>query len=247
MAKHLLYGTVLNLSNLPGGGGGLFSSEGVQASRECAISDDALRRFRSNYKDKKITNEDIFYYVYGLLHSEQYREKYKHNLSKQMPRIPLVNSIDSFRKFSAAGRCLGKLHVDFEKAIPYPVNIKLSESATGLEDDLETLYRVNKMKFARSEKGKDMSKVIYNAHITITGIPIEAYKYVVSGQPALKWVMNRQCVKTHEMSGIVDDANLYAIETMGDPAYPLELFKRVITVSIETMKIVQGLPDLHIG
>ena len=224
----------------------MFSSEDGTTSRECAITDDRLRDFRNHYNDEKITEEDIFYYVYGLLHSEQYRTKYKNNLSKQLPRIPMVNNLGDFREFSTAGLDLGKLHVDFEEVKPYPVNTELSASGKGLKTDLETLYHVKEMKFSGSGKNKDMSKVIYNAHITITGIPPEAFEYVVNGRPALKWVMGRQCVKTDKNSGIVDDANLYAIETMGDPAYPLELFKRVITVSIETMKIVRGLPDLRI-
>ena len=218
----------------------------MSAPRECTITDDGLGRFRSHYNDEKITYEDIFFYVYGLLHSEQYRSRYKNNLSKQLPSIPLVKNRDDFRKFSVAGQGLGKLHVDFEKADPYPVNTKWSESAKGLVNDPATLYRVKQMKFAGSGKSKDMSKLIYNDYITLTGIPSEAYEYVVNGRSALKWVMGRQCVKTDKTSGIVDDANLYAIETMKDPAYPLELFKRVITVSIETMKIVRGLPELHI-
>ena len=99
------------------------------------------------------------------------------------------------------------------------------------------------MKFAK--KG-DKSKVVYNSHITISNIPLEAYDYVVNGKPALEWVMERQCVKTDKASGIVNDANLYATETVGDAAYPLKLFQRVITVSLETMKIVNSLPKLEL-
>ena len=99
------------------------------------------------------------------------------------------------------------------------------------------------MKFAK--KG-DKSTVIYNKNITIENIPLEAYEYVVNGKPALEWVMDRQCVKTDKASGIVNDANDYANETMNNPAYPLELFQRVITVSLETMKIVKSLPKLDI-
>ena len=100
------------------------------------------------------------------------------------------------------------------------------------------------MKFAGKRPNLDKSTVIYNSNITITGIPLEAYDYVVNGKPALEWVMERQCVKTDPASGIVNDANRYAIETVGDPAYPLRLLQRVITVSLETMKIVRSLPSL---
>ena len=88
--------------------------------------------------------------------------------------------------------------------------------------------------------------MIYNHKITMTGIPLAAYDYVVNGKPALEWVMERQAVTTHKDSGIVNDANDWAIETMGDAKYPLELFQRVITVSIETMNIVRALPRLDI-
>ena len=173
-------------------------------------------------------------------------KKYKDNLTRTLPRIPPVSNLDDFRKFSVAGRDLGKLHADFDEVDPYPVTIEFGESAKGLETDPNALYRVEKMKFVGGTKNKDMSGVAYNDHITVTDIPLEAYEYVVNGKSALYWVMKGQCVKTDKDSGIVDDANLYAIETMGDPAYPLELFKRVITVSIETMKIVRGLPNLDI-
>jgi len=109
------------------------------------------------------------------------------------------------------------------------------------------------MKFAKQrdpESGKmvaDKSVVIYNPKITIRNIPLEAYDYIVNGKPALEWVMERQSVTTDKKSGIVNDANLWATETMGDAKYPLELFLRVITVSLETNRIVAGLPVLEIS
>jgi predicted helicase len=113
-------------------------------------------------------------------------------------------------------------------------------------------YRVEKMKFAKTrapETNKsinDKTTVHYNDHITLRDIPEAAYTYIVNGKPALEWVMERQCVKPDPDSGIINDANLWATETMGNPKYPLELFLRVITVSLETMKIVEGLPKLDI-
>ena len=102
------------------------------------------------------------------------------------------------------------------------------------------------MKFGGKRGAADKSTVIYNPRITITDIPLEAYEYVVNGKSALDWVIERQCVKTDPASGIVNDANRYANETIGDPSYPLKLFQRIITVSLETMKIVQNLPPLKI-
>jgi predicted helicase len=102
------------------------------------------------------------------------------------------------------------------------------------------------MKYGKNGKDKDLTTLIYNSKITLTGIPLEAYQYVVNGKPALDWVVERQCVKTDKASGIVNDANDWATETMGNPKYPLELFLRVITVSLDTMKIVKALPYLDI-
>lgn len=112
--------------------------------------------------------------------------------------------------------------------------------------DPVTFYRLEKMKFGGKRPTQDRSTVIYNANITITGIPLEAYDYVVNGKPALEWVMERQGVKVDKASGITWDANSYANETMGDPAYPLKLFQRVVTVSLETIKIVRALPRLDL-
>ena len=107
-------------------------------------------------------------------------------------------------------------------------------------------YRVEKMKYGKQGKDKDLTVLHYNAHITVRGIPLEAYDYVVNGKPALDWVVERQCVKVDKASGIVNDANDWATETMNNPRYPLELFLRVVTVSLETMKIVRALPALDI-
>ena len=112
-----------------------------------------------------------------------------------------------------------------------------------MSDFTDDDYRVTQMKFASKA---DKTRVVYNHKITMTGIPLEAYDYVVNGKPALEWVMERQAVTTHKDSGIVNDANLWATETMGHARYPLELFQRVITVSLETMEIVRALPKLDI-
>ena len=114
------------------------------------------------------------------------------------------------------------------------------------EADPVHFYRVRKMKFDGKGKEKDKTTVIYNDNITMQNIPLEAYAYVVNGKSALEWVMERQVVKTDKASGIVNDANNYACETIGDPRYPLDLFRRVITVSLETLKIIEGFPKLDI-
>lgn len=228
------------------GPGGLFEGQPSGLQRRDAITDAGLAHFQAAYPGEEITKEDIFYYVYGLLHSPDYRDRYADNLTKELPRIPCVKTYADFRAFSDAGRRLGDLHVNYETVEPYPVVYKQGDPRTWVVKDPEAFYRVTKMKFGGKARDKDKATVIYNANITMTRIPLEAYDYVVNGKPALEWVMERQVVKTDKASGIVNDANDYANETMNNPAYPLELFQRVITVSLETVKIVQGLPKLEI-
>ena len=152
-----------------------------------------------------------------------------------------MKSVEDYRTFRDAGKRLGQLHVGYESVDPYPADIDSGGKFLSMMD-LETAYRVEKMKFAGTSRNKDKSTVIYNPHITIRDIPPSAWNYIVNGKPALQWVMDRQCVKTDKASGIVSDANRYAIETVGDPRYPLDLFLRVITVSLETNEIVKSLP-----
>jgi predicted helicase len=212
--------------------------------RRNAITAAGLAHFQVVYPGKTITKNDIFYYVYAMLHSKDYQQRYKNNLSKQLPRIPVVKKFADFLAFVEAGRKLGDLHCDFNNVISYPVEFEQGDTSLIPPDNPEKFYRVEQMKFAGKRPDLDKTTVIYNENITISAIPLKAYEYIVNGKSALEWVMQQQCVKTDKASGIVNDANFYANETMGDPAYPLKLFRRVITVSLETLKIVQALPPL---
>lgn len=220
----------------------LFTADRCDASskRRDAITDAGLQHFRDTYPASIIGKEDLFYYVYGLLHSPDYRERYADNLSKELPRIPRVKTPADFWAFSKAGRKLADLHLNYETVAPYPLKIV----ALGKLTDAD--YCVEKMKYGKNGKDKDLTTLHYNDKITLTGIPLEAYDYMVNGKPALDWVVERQCIKTDKVSGIVNDANDWAVETMNNPRYPLELFMRVVTVSLETMKIVKALPKLDI-
>lgn len=209
---------------------------GKQYTRKEAITDAGLKHFTGFYNDTSITKEDLFYYIYGLLHSEEYKTKYADNLTKALPRIPRVKTIADFRSFEKAGRKLADLHLNYENKELYPVSFAKDISNLQADD-----YRVIKMKFASKT---DKSKIIYNGKITLENIPLEAYDYVVNGKSAIEWVMERQGVSKHKESGIENDANDWAIETMNNPRYPLELLQRVITVSLETVKIVNNLPNL---
>lgn len=233
----------------------LFANENNSGlNRRDAITDEGLAHFQEAYPDNPLTKEDVFYYVYGILHSEDYRTRFQHNLSKELPRIPRVKTFSDFKAFSDAGRKLADLHLNYEDAEKYPVKFSgtLKHNGKDFINASSADFYVTKMKHPKKtdeETGKrvdDLSKIIYNGKITLEGIPEEAYDYVVNSKSAIAWVMERQAVTTHKASGITNDANDWAIETMGNPKYPLELLQRVITVSLETMKIVNNLPKLDL-
>jgi len=207
------------------------------------ITDAGLANFKAAFPGEAITKDNIFYYTYGLLHSEDYRRRFADNLTKELPRIPCVKSAADFWAFVNAGRALGDLHVGYKSVEPYPVTIKQGDLSLATIDDPVKFWRVEKMTFG---KGKNRSVIHYNPNITLIDVPLEAYDYVVNGKPAIGWVMERQAVKVDKDSGITNDANDYANETVGDPRYPFDLLCRVITVSLETMKIVKALPPLEI-
>ena len=173
----------------------------------------------------------------GLIKPEELEHKYRHEIH--------ANEIVLLAYYIAAINIEAANHS--AAGGEYPVTIAQGDLRLANIPDPVKYYRVEKMKFGGKRPNTDKTTVIYNANITITGIPLEAYEYVVNGKPALEWVMERQCVKVDKASGIENDANRYANETVGDPAYPLLLFQRVISVSLETMEIVNGLPKLEIG
>jgi predicted helicase len=219
-----------------------YDDEAKELTKISNFTMDGLEYFSTKFKS--ISDEDIFYYVYGVLHSRDYLDKFSENLSKELPRIPCVKSEDDFWLFSKSGRELAELHLNYETVDCYPV--VLDTGGKLIKDFDNEDYYVTKMKYAKNGKDKDLTTVIYNNQITIKNIPVEAYEYVVNGKPALDWVIERQAVTTDKKSQITNDANDWAIDTMGNAKYPLELFQRVITVSLETMKIVKNLPKLDI-
>ena len=236
--------------------------------RKDAISDYILKQARTQYSDPKIRKEDIFYYVYGFLHSEEYRTEFAADLKKMLPRIPLVDTADDFWAFSKAGRRLADIHLNYEQAEPYKALIVSSNQVaselpmfSGMAaeqraffsaEDPKTLYKVRQMRFAKKSgydsKGKaknvdDKTRIIYNEKISIAGIPEKAYEYVVNGKSAIEWIMERYAITTDKASGIVNDPNDWALEH-NDPKYIFNLVLRIITVSLETMKIVKSLPKV---
>ena len=205
---------------------------------------EVLPHFQAAYPGKAMTEDDLFYYIYGILHSEDYRTRYANNLMKELPRIPRVATYEQFKAFVEAGRKLADLHVNFENVEPY-AGVKIEYTRDGTPS-----YRVTQMKWAKikgktGNAAKDKSTLIYNDWITVKNVPLEAQEYVVNKKSALDWVVERACVSIDKASGIVNDFNDYAAE-QGNERYPLELFLKVISVSLETIKIVKNLPSLEI-
>jgi predicted helicase len=204
-----------------------------------AITSDCLKLFKETYPLLSITRLDIFHYIYGLLHSREYQERFKDNLIKETPRIPLVKKAIDFKTFVVAGQELAKLHIHYDQAKKYPLEIVHSGPLTDKD------YYVTKMKFGKSGKDTDLSTITYNSKITLKGIPLKAYDYTIRGRAPINWVVQYQGVRQDKDSGIVDDSNLWK-EALENPKYPLELLLRVITVSLETLNIIDKLPKLDI-
>jgi len=215
---------------------------GESSEMPSGFSPEALPHFQAAYPGKPITEDDLFYYIYGILHSEDYRTRYANNLMKELPRIPRVATYEQFMAFVEAGQELARLHVHFEDVAPY-AGVTIEYTKTGLPS-----YRVKQMKWGKikgktGNAAKDKTTLIYNDWITVKNVPLEAQEYVVNKKSALDWVVERACVSIDKASGIVNDFNDYATE-MGNDRYPLDLFLKIITVSLETMKIVKALPKL---
>ncbi|WP_353571506.1 type ISP restriction/modification enzyme [Candidatus Albibeggiatoa sp. nov. BB20] len=207
--------------------GGLFASADEYTEQD-NISDETLQAFRKAYPDQTISKEDIFYYVYGVLHSPEYKTRFASNLKKQLPRIPYAAD---FQAFHTAGRKLAEWHLNYEAVEPHPV----TETSNAQSPEH---YRVQKMKFG---KNKDKTTITYNSYIILNDIPLKAYEYIVNGKPAIEWIMDSYQVKTDKASGIKNDSNDWS----QDPRYILDLLKRIITVSLESVEIVESLPPLN--
>ena len=244
--------------------------------RRDGITDWILKEVRSRFGGSKaITKEHIFYYVYGLLHSKQYRERFADDLKKSLPRIPIVDNVQDFMAFYKAGKELADLHLNYEQGINVQTtghdgdytffaempmlahrffgvkvigdnNIWQSEWA----DETYQYFAVEKMKFAkvRDENGKlvaDKTRIIYNGHITIENIPLKAYEYIVNGKSAIEWIMERYAVTIDKASQIKNDPNDWSREHE-QPRYILDLLLSVINLSCQSVDIVNTLPELKL-
>jgi predicted helicase len=202
------------------------------------VSETSLKIFQKTYKNiskRNITKNDIFYYIYGILHSKEYKKRFGHNLKKMLPRIPMSINFWDFKK---AGEKLSNLHVGYEEVSPF----SLEESVnSGFKK--EKSYNISKMHFSKINGKDDKSTIIYNNDIKLSGIPLEAYEYEINGRSAIEWVMDRYQISTDKDSGLINNPNDWCEETE-DAEYILNLIKKITTVSIETIKIVNKLPKI---
>ena len=244
--------------------------------RRDGITDWILKEVRNRFGGSRaITKEHIFFYVYGLLHSKQYRERFADDLKKSLPRIPIVDNVQDFMDFYKAGKELADLHLNYEQGIneqitgqdgdyPFYANMPmLAHRSEGVKvigdidiwqsewtDETYQYFIVDKMKFAkvRDENGKlvaDKTRIIYNGHITIENIPLKAYEYVVNGKSAIEWIMERYAVTIDKASQIKNDPNDWSREHE-QPRYILDLLLSVIILSCKTVDIVNTFPKLKL-
>ena len=214
-----------------------------------AIAPEAVAHFKAAYpyNAAEIDADAVFYYIYGILHSPEYRATYASNLKKELPRIPRVACYEDFKTFEMAGRALAQLHVGYEQVEPYS-GCTLTYAPNVAADTMD--YRVEQLKYGKL-KGKvgaaalDKSVIVYNNQLTISRIPLEVQDYVVNRKSALDWVVERARVTVDKASRIRNDFNDYAA-AMGAERYILKLILQVITVSLETNQIVKSLPALKL-
>ncbi|WJY99834.1 Type III restriction enzyme, res subunit [Corynebacterium hansenii] len=206
------------------------------------ITDDIHHIYRDALGED-VTKDDIFYFVYGQLHAPDYCEQYAPDLKKMLPHIETPQSRARFDQFSAAGRELIELHINYEKVEPYPLQVVVKQNAD--PDDRET-WRVTKLRWKRTRNPDtkrledDRTEIIYNSKVTISGIPARADEYMLGARSALAWIIDRYQVKKDKASGIVNDPNDWCDE-VGNPQYIVDLIGKVTRVAVDTVRIVEGL------
>lgn len=206
--------------------------------RRDGISNWILNEVRSRLKIKSIDKEMIFYYIYGFLHSPEYRSTFEADLKKSLPRIPIIEDVDAFNDFYQAGKALAKLHLGYEN-VPAYEGLEIEDTYRG-KDAYEHYAVSPKMKFPKKDL-KDT--IIYNDYIIIRHIPAEAYDYIVNGKSAIEWLMERYAITIDKKSGIKNNPNDWSREHE-NPSYIFDLVCSIVNVSVKTMEIVHKLPKL---
>lgn len=214
----------------------------VEGYRRVDNITDEIHGLTTERHGSDVTKDDIFFFVYGLLHSLDYRERYAGELKQMLPRVPHVPT-KTFQAYTSAGRELFHLHADYEDADRYQLEVVGGEQPPmGSEDDY---YQVQKLRFPSGMKAADEpDSLVMNGSITVTGIPAAAYRYQLGSRSAIEWLIRQYQVTTDKASGIVNDPNQWGIEH-GNPRYILDLLQKVVTVSVRTVEIAENLPSLE--
>ena len=201
-------------------------------NKKDGISDYIFNLTKEKYSTK-ISKEDIFYYVYGFLHNEDYKKEFEADLNKLIPRLPLVDDYNTFKIYSDIGKELADLHLNYE-------NIE-RDSNIIVEGEESNNFKVEKMRFENKDK-KDI--IIFNSDIKIKNIPLEAYDYQVNGKSAIEWIVERYAVNANKDSGIENNPNLWAEENK-NPKYILDLLLSIISLSLKTNELIKKLPKIE--
>jgi predicted helicase len=218
------------------------------------ITDYIHKLANERYAPERVGKEDIFFYIYGALHSKSYRERFASDLKKELPHIPLVDDYNDFKAFSKAGEALSTLHTRYEELDYTPGLQQLGVKTAGFEAvEVEAgferecdYFAVEKLRFGKGIGGKvDKSIIHYNPRLTITGIPLKAYEYKINGRSAIEWIIDRYQISVDKESGITNNPNDYAKE-VNRPRYILSLLLSVIALSAKTVDIIETLPKLKI-
>ena len=199
------------------------------------ISDTALNAFRNHYRDDTITKDDIFDYVYGILHAPSYREEFANDLSKMIPRIPFA---PDFRAFAEAGQLLADLHLNYDTCEQYP-DLKVEPITPSLlweEKPEHFRLGTRAMRFADKEAKTTLT---INEHVCLSGIPEEAHRYVVNGRTPLEWFIDRYKIKKDTNSGIINDPNGW----FENPRDLITAIARIVHISVKSTRIIEGLPS----
>ena len=206
------------------------------------INDSTLSAYRHHYREEAISKEDIFFYIYALLHHPQFRERYEADLKKMLPRIPKVQD---FWSYANIGRELAELHVNYEEVAPYP-GITAKTSLIAPQDDWQK-YHLKQLTWGKKpgKRAKDYTTLVYNEYVTFTGIPEQANEYKIGGRSPLEWMVDRYRIKTDTKTDILNDPNDYCRE-INDPAYIVKLIPALVTVSMRTLELTCTLPEFII-
>ena len=201
-------------------------------NKKDGISDYIFNLAKEKYSTK-ISKEDIFYYVYGFLHNEDYKKEFEADLNKLIPRLPLVDDYKTFKIYSDIGRELANLHLNYE-------NIE-RDSNIIVEGEESNNFKVEKMRF----ENKDQKNIIiFNSDIKIKNIPLEAYDYQVNGKSAIEWIVERYAVTINKDSEIENNPNLWCEENK-NPKYILDLLLSIISLSLKTNELIKKLPKIE--